>query len=202
MGRSKHLRELIPGQQSNPLEKMKAHLRAWWRRLLLCLAASAVIGWSVPTVGSFVTSVAWHAVYGKSIGCEGMDIPVPLGYFAWHKGESVKMLKFGNALPPSWLTGSLITVGRAPTKLPLDVVWDRWKERAVPAFEAQGFRVTASRRVLVIGKEGSCIDMLDLSDKEQVSTDCFLIQGELDASFYGNARYRKDFYRILAGIHD
>lgn len=145
-----------------------------------------------------IVGLGWHIIYGRAASYRGWAIPVPTGWFATRHGESLtleRMLRFP-------LRRSAQTVVFLPMHIsrhfPFDP--DAWENVQVGIQNRRGYRLAATRDLVMAGEPGYCWEFVRVRDDSRWWITCLAPSGRLSADFSGQHSFANAFYAILPRI--
>jgi hypothetical protein len=140
----------------------------------------------------------WHAVHGRDADYRGWNIPVPTGWFATRRGESLtleRMLHF----PIRQLTPTVVFL---PMHITKELVFDPniWADVQIDIQRRRGYRLAGARQITMAGEPGYCWEFVHRKDASRWWITCLMPSERLSADFSGQHSYAGAFYSILPEI--
>lgn len=145
-----------------------------------------------------LVGIGWHVIYGKEVSYRTWQIPVPSDWFAIHQGESLtleRMLHF----PLREQTPTVVFLPMHTSKnFAFDV--NVWTNVQINLQNQRGYRLAATRNMLVGGARGYCWEFVNRQDDSRWWITCLVPSERLSADFSGQRVFAADFYSILPQI--
>jgi hypothetical protein len=173
---------------------MKHHTKRWNLAVSTLIGALVLTAIFLPDLVGF----GWHAVHGPDAEYRGLQIPVPSGWFATRRGESLTMERMLH-FPVRQLTPTVVFL---PMHIAKEMVFNPnvWADVQIDLQKRRGYRLVSTRDVQIDGQTGYCWEFVHQKDDSRWWITCLMPADRLSADFSGQHSYASAFYSILPGI--
>ena len=143
-------------------------------------------------------ALGWHLVYGRTADFHGRRIPVPSGWFAIRRDDSLTLermlhIPFGQPTPTIVFLSMHTRKGsRFDPNL--------WGNVQVHLQSRRGYRLDATREIQMIGAHGYCWEFVNRRDESDWWITCLVPAENLSADFSGRHSFAGALYSILPAI--